>query len=372
MQRVGRLAGRAAVDVARVVLDAGAEAHRLHHLQVVVRAHLQALRLQQLALLLELLQAFAQLVADGGKRAVHLRARGHVVRRGPDGQCFELVHHLAGDVVDLGDALYLVPPEVDAHRVVRIGREHVERVAAHAERAALELVVVAVVLDVDQLVDDVVAVHLLLLVHEHGHAGVVHGAADAVNAAHRRHHDAVAPRQQRRGGRMAQLLHFLVDGGVLLDERVGRRDVGFGLIVVVVADEVHHRVVRKELLELACQLGRKRLVRRHDQRGLLHGLDGLRHGERLAGSRHAQKRLVAQAFVHAMCQLVDGLRLVTGRLVGSHHPERRGGQPHLGQLALHLQAFDVRKMRHDAPSETEPRRRGSLLPQRRKSIREPV
>ena len=78
-ERVGRLAGRAAVDVARVVLDAGAEAHRLHHLQVVVRAHLQALRFQQLALFLELLQAFAQFVADGGKRAVHLRARGNVV-----------------------------------------------------------------------------------------------------------------------------------------------------------------------------------------------------------------------------------------------------------------------------------------------------
>ncbi len=255
--------------------------------------------------------------------------------------------------------LDLVAPEVDAHGVVGIRREHVERVAAHAERAAFQLVVVAVVLDVDELVDDVVAIHLLLLVHEHGHARVVHRAADAVDARHRGHHDAVAPRQQGRRGRMAQLLHLLVDGGVLLDEGVGRGDVGLGLVVVVVADEVHHRVVREELLQLAGQLGRERLVRRHDQRGLLHGLDGLRHRERLARARHAQKRLVAQALLDPAGQLLDGLRLVARRLVRRHHLERRRGQPHLRQLALHLEALDIGKMRHASlllcPNATRPR-----------------
>ena len=47
------------VNMARVVLNAIAEAHLLHHFQVVGGAHAQTLRLQQLALGLEGLQALA-------------------------------------------------------------------------------------------------------------------------------------------------------------------------------------------------------------------------------------------------------------------------------------------------------------------------
>ena len=352
-QRVGRLSRLASVHVARVILDARAEVHRLQHLEVVVHAHLEALRLQQLAFLLELLQALAQFVADGAQRAIHLRTRGHVVGGRPDRQSLELAQHFARHVVDLGDGLDLVAPELDADRMVGVRREHIERIAAHAERAALLLVVVAVVLDIDELMDDLVAIHVLLLVHEHGHAGVVHRAANAVDARHRRHHDAVAPRQQSRRGRMAQLLHLFVDGRVLLDERVRRGHVRLGLVVIVVRHEVHHGVVGKELLQLAGQLRRQRLVRSHDQRGLLHGLDDLCHGERLAGTGDAQQVLIAQALLDAGRQLLDGLRLIARRLVRRHRFERRGGKTNLGQLALHLDAFDIGKMSHAAPSEQQ-------------------
>ena len=217
---VGRLARRAAVQMPRVVLDAGAKSHGLQHLQVVVHAHLQALGLQELPLFLELHKALAQLVLNRAEGLVHLRARRNVVGSRPDGQRLVGVQHLAGDLVDLVDGLDLVPPELDADGMVGVGREHVQRIAPHAEGAALLLVIVAVVLDVDELVDDLVAVHLLLLVDEHCHAGVVHRRADTVDAAHRCHHDDIPPREQSRGRRMAQLLHLLVDGGVLLDEGV--------------------------------------------------------------------------------------------------------------------------------------------------------
>ncbi|MDU1882212.1 MAG: hypothetical protein E6776_13625, partial [Eggerthella sp.] len=36
-----------------------------------------------------------------------------------------------------------------------------------------------------------------------------------------------------------------------------------------------------------------------------------------------------------------------------HHFERRGGKTNLGQLALHLDAFDIGKMSHAAPSEQQ-------------------
>ena len=58
-----RLAGLAAGEIARIVLDAGAGAGRLQHLEVEAGALLQPLRLQQAAGLLELGEAELQLLA---------------------------------------------------------------------------------------------------------------------------------------------------------------------------------------------------------------------------------------------------------------------------------------------------------------------
>ena len=72
---------------------------------------------------------------------------------------------------------------------------------------------------------------------------------------------------------MPQPLDLVVDRGVLLDVGVGLRDVGLGLVVVVVADEVLDGIVRQHLAQLVGQLRRQGLVRRHDQRRALQPLD---------------------------------------------------------------------------------------------------
>ncbi len=60
-QRERRLVEVAPVDVHRVVLDAAAVADLGHHLEVVLRAHAQALRLEQLAFALEVGEPLLQL-----------------------------------------------------------------------------------------------------------------------------------------------------------------------------------------------------------------------------------------------------------------------------------------------------------------------
>jgi hypothetical protein len=59
---------------------------------------------------------------------------------------------------------------------------------------------------------------------------------------------------------VAHAVDLVVDDGVLLDVGVARGDVRLGLVVVVVADEVLDGVVGEELLELAVELRRERLV----------------------------------------------------------------------------------------------------------------
>ena len=88
------------------------------------------------------------------------------------------------------------------------------------------------------------------------------------------------------------------------------RDVGFGLVVVVVGDEVFDGVVGEEVLELLVELGGEGLVVGEDQRGALGGLDDFGHDVGLAGAGDAQQGLVFIPFVYAVNQLLDGLGLV--------------------------------------------------------------
>ncbi len=101
-----------------------------------------------------------------------------------------------------------------------------------------------------------VAIDLLAHRQPDHHRPVVFRRAQAVDARHAGHDDHVAAAHQGAGGGQPQAVDLLVDRGVLLDVDVALRDVGFGLVVVVIADEIVDGVVRKELLELACRAGR--------------------------------------------------------------------------------------------------------------------
>ena len=227
----------------------------------------QPLALEQLALLRQQLEPLLELLADGLDRAPHGLVGRRVVRRREDHRAVHLALDAAAQRIDLGHRLDLVAAPLDADRGVGlVGREHLDGVAAHAERAAVEVDVVALVLHLDQPAQHAVAVDRGPDVDLAGHRRVGLARADAVDARHRGDDDHVAPRQQRERRRVAHPIDLLVDDRVLLDERVGRRDVGLGLVVVVVADEVVDRVVGEQLLELAVELRREDLVVRDDQR----------------------------------------------------------------------------------------------------------
>ena len=88
---------------------------------------------------------------------------------------------------------------------------------------------------------------------------------------------------------MPQPLDLVVDRGVLLDVGVRLRDVGLGLVVVVVGDEVLDRVVGQQLAELVGQLGGQGLVGRHHQGRPLDLLDQPGGRGRLAGAGRAEQ-----------------------------------------------------------------------------------
>ena len=192
-----------------------------------------------------------------------------------------------------------------------MGRPDVHRLAADAEGAAGEEAVVAAVLLLDEAAHQGVALDPPAALQPHHHARIGVHRADAVDAGDRRHDHHVAPLQQRLRRRVAHAVDLLVDLRVLLYVGVGARDVGFRLVVVVVGNEVLHRVLREERLHLAVELRGQGLVRRQDQGRALHRLDHLGHGEGLARAGDAEQHLVALVPLQPGHQLADGA--VAGR-----------------------------------------------------------
>ncbi len=96
---------------------------------------------------------------------------------------------------------------------------------------------------------------------------------------------------------MAQLVDFLIDGSVLFNIGVGMGNVGFRLVIIIVTDEIFHRILREEFFEFAAELGRQGLVMGNDQGGPLHLGDDIGNGKGLAGAGNAKQGLMAQIFI---------------------------------------------------------------------------
>ena len=315
-QRRRRLAGAASGEIARIVLDAGAASGGFHHFEIEGGALLQSLRFQQPSLVVELVEAKFQLALDRLDRLHQRRPRRHIVRVGVDLDEFELVLLVAGERIEFLDILHGVAEQIHAPGAVLIvRREDVDDVAADAEGAAGEIGLGALVLQRDEVGDQLPLVDPLALLQREGHRGIGFDRADTVDAGDGGDDDDVVAFEQRARRRMAHAVDLLVDRGILLDIGVGARDVGFGLVVVVIADEILDRVVGEEALELAIELGGERLVRREDQRRALRRLDHLGHGVGLARAGDAEQHLGAVVAVDALDQFGDRGRLVALRLV---------------------------------------------------------
>ena len=229
------------------------------------------------------------MIDDGGG---HLLGRRDVVRGGVDVELVALGQHLAGQRVDLGDALDLVAEELDARprsrrtpaeaRACRRGRGSARATAAASLRWYCRSTSWR-----STPVAPVAPAHP----QAHDRGAVVDRRAQAVDARHRRDDDRVAPLEECPRRRVAQLVDLVVARRILLDVRVRARQVRLGLVVVEVRDEVLDRVVREELAELGVQLRRQRLVVAQHQRRPLGLLDDVGDGVALARAGDAQQRL---------------------------------------------------------------------------------
>ncbi len=227
-----------------------------------------------------------------------------------NGQAVEFPAGAPGDRIDARDLVDLVAEELDADGVVLVGGPELQDVAADAEGAAAEVVRRPLVLHLGEAAEVLRERLLHTPLEEEEHAEVEVGIADTVDARHRGDDDDVAPLEDRLRGRQAQLVDLVVLGHLLFDVEIVLRDVGLGLVVVVVGDEVLDAVLREEVLELLVKLRGEGFVVAEDERRPIDGLDDLGDGEGLPRAGHAEEHLVAHAGVDALDELFNGLGLV--------------------------------------------------------------
>ena len=220
---------------------------------------------------------------------------------------------MSGSICKQG--LDFIPEQLDAVGLVVVGRKDLDAVPPNPESAPAEIVVAALVLDLHQLLQDLLPPDPLSLVQKEQHPVVGFRRTDAVDAAHAGHNDAIPAFEQGARGRHAHLVDLVVDGGFFLDIGVGSGDVGFGLIVVVIADEVLHGVFREKGAELLAELGRQGLVVGQHQGRPVHLLDDLGHGVGLPGPGDPEQHLVQLAVIQSANQVPDRLGLVALRLI---------------------------------------------------------
>ena len=311
----GWLAGETAGEVARVVFDAVAVADGLDHLEVEAGALVDALGLDEAAFFFELRFPVGELGDDGVDGGGFALGLDDVMRLWVDGEARVFLADGAEERVDLREGVDLVAEELDAVGVFVVGGVDLDDVAADAEGAAAEVDVVALVEDFDEAAGDVFALELLAFFEEEKHAVVGFGRAEAVDAGDGGDDDDVAALEEGARGGEAELVELVVDGGFFFDVEVAGGNVGFGLVVVVVGDEVLDGVGGEELLELVIELRGEGFVVGEDERGAVELGDDLGHGEGLAGAGDAEEGLILFAGGDAGDELADGGRLVALRLV---------------------------------------------------------
>ncbi len=222
----------------------------------------------------------------------------------------------AGHRVDLADPVNFIPEKLHPDGTPRpVSRVNFQGVPPETEFIPGEIQVVSLIADFRQLFQHLVQRVLLADPQGDHHAFIVDGVAQTVQAADGADHDHVPPLKERGGGTVAQPVNLLVHRGILLDIGIRVGDIGLRLVVIVVGNEIFHRVFREKLPELAAKLGSQGLIVRQHQSRPVHLLDDGGHGEGLAGAGNTKKGLLVKPPVHAVYQLFNGLRLIAGGLV---------------------------------------------------------
>ena len=313
-ERIRRLARFSPVEIPRIIFYPATIAHFSDHFYVVIDALAYPLRFYELIRGGEFRFARFHIEMYFLKCTFELIGAYHVVGRGVDSDVLNVIYRLARNRVELRDALHFVAEKGHSYSHRRRARgEYLQAVAARAESAAHEVYIASFILYLDELVDDIVAFAGIPFAYRHDVLEILSRRAEPVYAGNGSHDYHVRTLAKRGSRRMAQFIYLVVDFDLLLYIGVGSGDIRFGLIIIVIADEIFDAVMREKLPEFVTKLRGEGFVVRDDERGLAAPRYHVCHRKSLARTGHAEQYLRAFPFLDTLNEGVYSLLLVAAR-----------------------------------------------------------
>ena len=115
----------------------------------------------------------------------------------------------------------------------------------------MEIHIVAVILDLDQLRHQFVPLFDHARSQRNHHVLIIHRASQTIDTGYTGDNDHIPTLGKRHCSRKPKLVNLIVDRGIFGDVSVRRGNVGFGLVVIVVAHEIFDCVIREKFFELS-------------------------------------------------------------------------------------------------------------------------
>ena len=112
---------------------------------------------------------------------------------------------------------------------------------------------------------------------------------------------------------MAQAVDLIIDGAVFFNIGIGGGDVGFRLVIVVIAHKIFHRIIGEKSAHLGADLTGQGFVWFQNQCGAVALCNDIGHRKGFAGAGNAQQSLTFIPCFQALHQRFNSLGLVASR-----------------------------------------------------------
>ena len=178
----------------------------------------------------------------------------------------DFLNNFSGKRIKERDGFQFIIKKLKSNRHLGVfGRENINSVSPDAEGAASEIHFTALVLHANELGNKIRTTFDIACSHNQTHLRVTFRLTDTVDCRDSGHNNGVTALKNAFGGSQAHLLDVLIDCRIFFYEKIPTGNIGFRLIVVVIRNEVFHRVIGKKFPHFRIQLRGQRFIRSHDQ-----------------------------------------------------------------------------------------------------------
>ena len=212
-QGIGRLPRFQPGKIPGVVFDTGTYTGFPEHFDVKVGPLFDPLRFQKLSFALKISDTFLHVLLDFLRCLQDRIHRNDVVGRREDRDVLQLAEDFTGQRIDLGDPVDLVAKKFHPNGFFAfLRREDFQHIAAHTESSPVEIHVIAIILNIDQGLDDIVPVFFHSRPQRDDHFHIILRTSDSINTGHAGDHDHIPALGECRGRRQTELVDLFING----------------------------------------------------------------------------------------------------------------------------------------------------------------